>query len=370
MSRSLTPSKEPAISASDSQHDTPDPRGRALARLFGCAVVVLGHALMAYTPNVPTGILWPVREPSEIAALDHIITYGRFAIVGLFFFLAGEAARFGVAFLGSASLLRTARAALLPGLLVGCFIVMPCVYVAWAADAVDRDYIKWEQFWRFRLSIEDKALLIGPGSFWFIEHLLLITLAAYVCVRFIAPLRASVHRLVLPACFATVGVVAWLDPAVLGTFRNDFIPHPAYLAMNACTFAAGWFARGPVRLWPLWILLSFALAFVTPITHTATPWAVPFAAMASLAGVLGWIGACERFAQHLPDLSRLSRLTPGIYVVHLPIVCFGQYVLHPVDASPLVKAGQVTISALVVSAGVAAGVRALLRRRRPVRAKN
>ena len=319
---------------------------------------------MAYTPNVPTGILWPVREASDITALDHIITYGRFAIVGIFFFLAGEAARFGVAFLGSASLLRTARATLLPGLLVGCFIVMPCVYVSWAADAVDRGYIKWEQFWRFRLSIEDKALLIGPGGFWFIEHLLLVTLAAYVCVRFLPPLRAKAQRLVLPACFAVVAIAAWFDPAALGTFRNDFIPHSAYLAINACTFAAGWFARGPVRLWPVWLLLSLALAFVTPRTHTTTPAVIPLAAMASLAGVLGWIGACERLAPHLPDLSRLSRFTPGIYFAHLPIVCFGQYVLRPVDASPLVKTGQVTIAALVVSAGVAAARRALSRRRR------
>lgn len=323
---------------------------------------------MAYTPSVPTGILWPVREPSGIAAFDHIITYGRFAIVGIFFFLAGEAARFGTTLFGPGELRRGCSRVLLPGLLIGCFVVMPCVYVSWAADAVDRGYIKWEQFWSFRLSIEDKALLIGPGAFWFIEHLLIITLAAYVCVRFLPPLGERFRAFVLPACFAVVALAAWVDPAVLGTFRNDFIPHPAYLVMNACVFAAGWFARGPVRLWPLWLVLSVALAFVTPRTHATMPAMIPLGAMGALAGVLGWIGACERVAMHLPDLSRLSRFTPGIYFAHLPIVCFGQYVLRPVDASPLVKTGQVTVSALVVSAGVAAALRALSRHRRRSRA--
>ena len=140
----------------------------------------------------------------------------------------------------------------------------------------------------------------------------------------------------------------------------------AVLALMVVYAARLWQVFSTVHKDPaaLRFVVSVALAFVTPRTHLATPAMIPIGAMASLAGVLGWIGACERVAAHLPDLSRLSRLTPGIYFAHLPIVCFGQYVLRPVDASPLVKTGQVTIAALVVSAGVAAALRAVSRRRR------
>lgn len=329
---------------------TPRDHTKDFARLVGCVAVIVCHSVLAYAHQLPTDMLWPIRDMSESEWLIGVFYHTRFVGVGLFMFLAGELTRRSLEKKPTSVFMKVRARRLARLILIGLVTTLPLTYLIWAADAVDRDYIKWEQFFDFRLSDADKSLLLGPAHLWFLEYLLIITSIAAILTNLLGSTALLPRKHAIPLLMFLMFACAWLDPTMMTGFRNSFVPRPSFLIFNACIFAAGWLFAGVTRLYHLGIFLSLALLLIRP--HHANDSRLFLAACAALCipAIIGTLALCNRLNLRHAIIRKLSDLSPVVYIAHLPIVCAVQYALKGTELPVPVKISIVTLATLVISA--------------------
>lgn len=294
-----------------------------LARILGCFMVIVGHSVLAFAPNLPTNMLWPIRHPGTSNFTLDVFYFARFVGVGVFMYIAGELTRRSLTGVNPNDFLRDRAKRLGRLLVIGIISTLPLTYFIWAADAVDRDYITWSQFFDFRLSDSDKALLLGPAHLWFLEYLLIFTTIASLAVRALGT-RALATRPYAPLiCMGLMSACAYLDPSMMTGFKNSFIPRPSFLTFNACIFAAGWF-KSPASMKSPILFLCAAPLFFMPHSPDAR---LQIAACGALCipAIAGFLAVCSTLTRAFTPGNRHSDLTLNIYLVHLPLVCTTQY---------------------------------------------
>jgi len=320
-----------------------------LARIIGCLSVIVGHVALAYAPQLPTDMLWPIRDSADSGWLIGLFYHARFIGVGIFMFLAGELTRRSLEHKSASQFLRDRTRRIGQLILIGLVTTLPLTYFIWAADAVDRDYIKWEQFFDFRLSDTDKSMLLGPAHLWFLEYLLMISIVAALITKLLGRAALTPRRHAIPVLIVVMFACAWFDPTMMTGFRNSFIPRPSFLVFNACIFAAGWFTAGPFRFPVLAVTLSLALCFMRPHHASESRFFIAWCATLCIPAIAAVSALCHRINTNASIIRRLSGMTLAIYITHLPIVCAMQYALKSTPFNVLVKFGVATCSTIFLS---------------------
>lgn len=336
-------------------------------------LVVAHHAGQAYGPGGggQAGGLWPVSDPAKAAILSSFFSVNAAFFMGLFFLI-------GALFM-PASYDRKGPAVFLADRFVR--LGLPLVVVLLIGELA--------------ASASGSSSLVGllalfsigrgyPGHLWFLEHLLLYAVL-YTAWR-LATARWRLPSLPVPNNAAIVASVLALA-AVTFVVRIEYpinrwvyvfgvlsaevghLPQYASLVVVGLLAARGrWFERLPTRRGLGWLGVGLAAALARYLLPIGTPGGANV-------GSLIW-STCEAFIASglclgLPVLfrdsvtsggrwlGRAAAATYGVYLVHLFVVLALQLALLGLVAPALLKFALVTVVAVLVSFGLAAGLRRL-----------
>jgi glucans biosynthesis protein C len=309
-------------------------------KVFLTALVVFHHAAQPYGP----GGSWPIA--SDTNTLDTIVL-GIFMAVNMSFFM-------GLFFLISAyfvppPLERKGAARFMKDRLVRLGVpILVCMFAVFPVMG----YLLFGQ------------LEIGLGHLWYLE-LLLIFSAVYVAYRQLKKPSSKAKK----AFPSTTAIVAFAVAMALISFVvriiapvNYWVPlglfEPFHLTQYAMLFAAGiiayregWIDAIPKAAAKLWsrvaILTVILLLFVGAVTDSSE-----FDGGLTIASLLGsfWeafmcVSMCiallalfkNRFNSQSPSAKALADNSFTVYLIHIPIVIFLQYLLIGIALDPLIK---------------------------------
>jgi glucan biosynthesis protein C len=363
------------LAASDRLH------GLEALRALAMLLVIVAHGVLSYV-DVPYGSLWVVRE--DVANQSRVLSTLFWWLHGfrlpLYFVLAGFFADRLCAARGVGGFLRHRIKRILVPFAVGGLILLPLCYYVFAAGWWLAGECSWDEIRRVKFAPRLQAELFGPLHLWFLEYLFLYALIFAAAVT-LGPVRrsrtpagsvASGARLLDSPwrplwCMLPTALIVSIEPGVVLTHHNSFVPTPSQFVHYAVYFAWGvWFHRlqptmaGFVRWSGLYLIFSvpvFALAYALLRQHVggdAGGWAQRLLLAASLASfawlsIFGFLGIFQSaFSRPRPRLQYLADAAYWIYLIHLPIVVALQVVLARMPAPAIVRA------TLVVSVALAA----------------
>jgi len=217
------------------------------------------------------------------------------------------------------------------------------------------------------------------GQLWFVEHLLLYGLI-YSIVRVLmkgrirrsgrefyfpsTPLIAAFASILALAAFAIrVNYPLYKWAGFLGFIQAEAAHFPFYAGMFfAALFAYqhDWLAQMPGKTGRIWLVIGLASAAAIaffPLDARSfgglSPVALAYAffeAFACVGLVIGLIYLFwRRFNEQNAFMSFLSKNSYMVFILHLPIVVFFQYLLLGVDINPYIKFALVSLCALPVT---------------------
>lgn len=203
-------------------------------RVAMTVLVVLHHVALTYG-NIPVWFyLEPAQDPSG-ALLDAFIGLNQAYFMGLFFLLAGYFVPGAADRRGGRGLVRERLVRLGAPFLLFVLLLRPLVMIPNYAPAVEMFAAEGGElpFWLFMIVAYD------PGPMWFVEVLLVMSLA-YVVVRGLRERRARRRGLTVepPARPADTAALPWLAPVLALT-----------LGLALVTFA--WRYLAPAPYWPI-----------------------------------------------------------------------------------------------------------------------
>ncbi len=230
-----------------------------------------------------------------------------------------------------------------------------------------------------------RHVVINPGPLWFVEALLLFSLA-YCAWRAVAgpPLAASQrtpHR--FPSKFVLVGsavaagvcallirqkfpVGSWIPP---GFQLAYFVPYVVLFAAGIAAWRCDWLRQLEWRkvraaIWiaiAVWPLMSIASAVTTNVLYkgstnysTGFSWPTVLYALweppVAWGFIAGWLLLARRWlSQPSPFWSWVTRRAYTVYIIHPPVLVGVSLLLHAWSAPALVKFGSTGMLAIVCS---------------------
>jgi peptidoglycan/LPS O-acetylase OafA/YrhL len=305
---------------------------RIIAVLAGIAL----HAAVPYVTRPVPELLWSVRDPAAHGVADVVFWWGRFAQVQLLFFVAGMLTVRAYAARGPSAFVAARLRRLGVPLLAGLTFVLPLVAMVWAWGWVATERATWAEVWTWRFrDPELQRNSVGPAHLWFLEDLLLMTVAIAALWRaglFARAARFAGSAVTLAVLLASGVALLWWRPEIVLTVPNSFVPDPARVAYGL-TFVAGgaWFAVRPrPARWPSSVALIALGGVATAAAIAATSaagserHALLVAVTVAAAGwctVLGCVRVVSARVTRLPAWGqRLAGVAYAVYIVHLPVV--------------------------------------------------
>ncbi len=356
------------------------PRLHAIDALRGTVVLVVGaHAAVAYMQVPIAGLLWPVHQPVPNPVFDGIFWWIQAFLMPLVFLVSGLMSAGLADSLGiHRFLLHRARRILLP-LVLGTVTILPFTFYVWAYGwwISGRCTIREILRWKFSQTIQPH--LYGFAHLWFLEYLFLFCVAYWVA-RLTNERRSLKYKwkndrvgrllhspwkqmiLVVPAA-----IILWVEPGVMVSFHNSFLPDPLTFLYYGLFFAAGVLLLGNQdaserisQASMAYMLISvpvFIRMSVLIKKHLETPLGgLPRLELAATIALCSWLLLFGHLGLSLRFLSRpnavlryLSDASYWIYLCHLPIAGLMQVLLYRIPGAPLVKFLTVVITTLTVS---------------------
>ena len=266
--------------------------------------------------------------------------------------------------LGPAEFARSRTRRLLLPFLFGCVLILPLDFYIWLLGWVIDDRIPMKKLRSLKLGPAAQDLW-GVGHLWFLQYLLLFSLAAAAIaarrsgarIRPAFPRLSSRWELVLvPVLFALPGaLVLYFQPRIVIGFRHSWHPLPANLLYYAPCFAAGWWLQRRARegtdfTRTAWLHLGFsviAFAVLLPWVrqHVIAEWSGTdrlrlTALFSAFAWLSAWGGVCLSLKPCPPPprwVGYLSASSLWIYLAHHPAVGLAQVALMRVPLAPAAK---------------------------------
>jgi surface polysaccharide O-acyltransferase-like enzyme len=334
-------------------------------RVIGVIAGIALHAAVPYMTAPVPGLLWVVHDGSRQPFADLVFWWGRTAQPALFFVVAGMMAMRMRGTLPPAAYAAARVRRLGTALVVGTVFVLPVVGAVWAAGWLDAGRVTAGEVrsWQFADPIVQRNRL-GPVHLWFLEDLLLISLA------FAAVPRRWLDRATsrVPAVFALLGAAALgaailaLDPGAVVDLRNSFVPAATRVLFGATFFAGGlWLAHRRAASSPLLAIPPLAAAVLGAaylpslasegLTRDAGRLAFAAAVIAATWGsLLGLLHLASHPRLRLsPAVAGIAASSLAIYVLHLPVLGALQLWLATVPLSAAVKFAVVTTGTAAVT---------------------
>jgi peptidoglycan/LPS O-acetylase OafA/YrhL len=287
----------------------------------------------------------------------------------LFFLVAG----FFAALLSSVRglqgfLVHRTRRVLVP-FVVGSVTVLPLLYLVWSFGWLREGRCTTRNILRVEFSDEIQRNLIGPAHLWFLEDLLLLSLAFAVVARLrpafgagVGALLASPWRRFLLALPTAAILAIDLGPAI--ELRNSFLPDPFRLLHYGVFFLAGAslhrfrddldrFADGSgtclLLSLPIFLFLAASMSSIETLSHAERLSLALACALFAWLSVFGFLGLFLRCCSGpRPAIRYLSDASYWIYLCHLPVVGLLQIGFAGLELPAAAKFASVTSLAMLV----------------------
>ncbi|GAB3484810.1 acyltransferase family protein [Nocardiopsis coralliicola] len=347
-------------------------------RILLTVLVVVHHAALTYG-NIP---LWYYTEPAQDPTggiLDLVVMLNQTFFMGFFFLISGFFVPGSADRKGGRAFLRGRLLRLGVPLLLFLLLVRPLLQLPGALDGP----LSALPYWLYYLVTWD------PGPMWFVETLLVFSLA-YLLIRRLRPRRAAAPaapaaeqggrfpgagRVLGFTAVLIVLTISWRLLVPVGSYWPVVgLPTPAYLPQYVLFFAAGavgyrrgWFHSVPrAGLWTGLGLIAFAAVAFLPLGEAYQESALAAAAVGAFDSTfsVGVVLVLLRlFQQYWPTQGAAARWVSdhafAVYFLHAPVLSALGYALAGWDAAALAKFAVLTALALPVSWGAAAGLRSL-----------
>ncbi len=334
-------------------------------------LLIAHHVGQAYGP---TGGTWPIQETARAALLGPFFTVNRSFFMSLFFLISGYFvarsfdAKPGWPFVKS-RLLRLG----VP-LLVFSLLMIPLQIFVFGAPGSDGPGSAWP---------------IDVGYMWYVEHLLIFSLA-YALWRVIrgrrgAPIPTEAHPLrvwsvlvfavLLAAASAAIRIAYPIDRWVylLGFFRVAFADVPrdlSFFVLGIVAFRRNWLKTVTAKAGRNWLVVGVALvAFwyayalglykILPISGIGFDVVrVLWEAVLCCALCIGLIVLFrERINVHGRLAVALGKSQYAAYIFHVPVILAFQFAILNVSLPPLAKFALVTLASIPATFVIANAVR-------------
>ena len=352
-------------------------------RVVTTLLVVLYHAGLAYLTTPLRLTLWVAYDKPGMTAFDCFIYWVNGFAMPAFFLAAGVSAPAACEARGARVFLRHRASRLLRPLLFGCFTVLPIFYLLWGYGLMVSGRCTLDHILAWRFSPEIRPYLYGLGHLWFLEYLFLVCLVWAVgwsicrALRFRTAIGSGSERRWMPRIISSpwgplllavpTGLIFLLDSDTMLRVDNTIIPnvfrllhYTYFFSIGACIGNIREPKRLLVRHGRFYLAASvvvFALMLPLLLAHAAAPlvgwkrlafcglaalfpWLTVFGSLGVLLGLVQSRGAAMRF---------LTEASFWVYIVHVPIVAFGQLVLLGVTWPTPVKFLVVSAVAIISS---------------------
>ena len=336
---------------------------RAIAMMF----VVATHAALSF---MVTPIGWAIQDRSQHLGVDLYVWIVRAFAMPTFFWLAGYFSRAVLTDCGPAGFARNRATRILLPLAIA---LTPCSLLIGALWDWGRDLAIRAAVADNIPKLQSGELEILLGHLWFLYYLLALSLVAIVVVMFVRRIPARLPILVIPAAM-TFGVLAALGALHTNT-PLGFLPDLPILTYMGGFFAWGWLvharpgelerygrrivAAATIALASL-VVVIVTLARGLSIVEAPPLYAIAASAVFSIATMIGFLGACQRYlATPHPVLRFASDSSYWFYIVHLPVVVGLQVLLADIAIPGPIK----YVAIVAVTTVVCLGTYALVRRR-------
>ena len=351
-------------------------------------LVLVHHVGQAYGP---TGGWWAYQEPERARILGIFFTVNRSFFMSLFFFLSGYFMPGAYDKKGPVKFIVDRFKRFGIPLLVFFLAIIPMMHYCYFLNFRHYGYIGffeyYKNFW-FGLGIKP-ADWSGPAwpelnfaQLWFVEHLLIYA-CFYALWRLIrkgptgremnAPLPKAwqivAFSLIIMIITALVRIPYPIDKwiGLLGFIQVAFADVPrdlGWFILGVIAYRKNWLDRFPAKSGYIWLGTGISLSLLYSILawFKLFPYEIYVLWETFLCTGL-CIGFCILFREKLNCSNRLTvemvLCTYGVYLFHVPILVFFQYMFANIQAGPLVKFGCVSILAIVVTFSFTAILRRL-----------
>lgn len=339
-------------------------RGLEVLRALATTSTVVTHAVIAYMVLPLPSMAWPVHDAGS-PGVDIAFVWFRGAGVKIFFVLAGYFAAHSIARQGPAEMLRSRLRRVGLPLLVGCFTVLPVMYLVWGLGWVRSGYATLRQVMIFGFATPDKQRLLGLAHLWYLEYLLIL-LAGYAVWRKLLPrgwtLGKAGFAAVLCVGAAVMGWCVWCDPGLMTDFRNGVLPRALSLIFHLPLFVTGALLGGrsfvPGWCWAvLWLMAQalFALGQWAPAkagpdaASAVTGVWVFLSAVAAVGCASGWRAPAKATLLAQP----VARASYAIYMWHLPVVGIVAIAFYHADVEIWIKIAVATVLGVAIPLALA-----------------
>lgn len=332
-------------------------------------------------------LLWPVQDLPRVAVaegglcwVDGVFHVLRCLGVPLVSVAAGFVAVRAMERKGIRAFLLERRKRLGVALIVGVVLILPVMYVVWAWGWTLRGWASWANVRDVRFGPAVQPNLYGLGHLWYLEYLLLYSILAAVwwncglqrLSQMVAKIAVQpVARLAI--ALAVLAPVLTLWPSSVVSFHNGFIPEPGQFIKHGLFFVWGmmlaraggteyatrwWVAEILLAGVGAWMLLVGMMHLHDNVWPVSPRWPrMPFvpdvkgfrweryevmagAALLTVCGCFGMLGACERVAARTGAVVRwLAKASMTVYLTHLIPVGVSCVLWYKVDAPVAVKIG-------------------------------
>lgn len=337
-------------------------------RTFATILVVLGHAAIPYMATPIRTLIWPAHDAQTHLAFDLLGLWTSGFVMPLFFLMSGISA--GPSSLKStmADFIGTRTVRLIKPFLFASLIIMPVCYAIFGVGMLLTERVTFGQLIRLRFAPELQGHLFGPAHLWFLEYLLIVSIAWCLLThaaqllpqrvrtagdRALLALAAGPWR-VLALAVCVLSILA-LEPDTCIRIQNSFIPDPYRLLYYGVFFTLGaWIAKlpDPVRslqlggrwyafLWPIFFacLAPVALRHLeTPVVGWDRVWLVTAAALSGSTAVCALLAFGAGMGNRKLEWSKyLSESSFWTYLFHVPAIAAAQVALLHVPIPAVLK---------------------------------
>jgi fucose 4-O-acetylase-like acetyltransferase len=334
-------------------------------------LLIAHHVGQAYGP---TGGTWPIQEAARAALLAPFFTVNRSFFMSLFFLISGFFAAMSYDAKGPRAFVKSRLLRLGIPLVVFALLMIPLQIFVFGAPGSDGAGRAWP---------------IDVGYMWYVEHLLLFSLAYALC-RFVRgrgegaivsaarPLRVwaiLVFAALLAVVSAAVRIAYPIDRWVylFGFIRVAFADLPrdlSFFVLGLVAYRRQWVTGVSARAGRNWLIVGVSLAAawyayslglyrVLPLSGVAFDIVrVLWEAVLCCALCIGLVVVFrERVNAHGRLAVALGKSQYAAYIFHVPVILAFQFAVLNVGLPPLAKFALVTLASVPATFAIANWVR-------------
>jgi glucan biosynthesis protein C len=151
--------------------------GLQVLRLMAMLLVCVGHASISYSHVHLRNTFWLIYDGAGHPFFGYLCCWINGIAMPLFFLLTGLSAAHAYGARGPQAFFAVRVRRLLGPLVFGLLTIVPLSYLVWAYGLLTAEQVTINQIARMQFSPDIRRQLVGPLHLWFLEYLLLLSLA-------------------------------------------------------------------------------------------------------------------------------------------------------------------------------------------------